>query len=85
LQEMQPKADLILLDLSLPALSGAEVAFQIHHDQVLSQIPVVLMTAWSPKSARGIGHRLLLRKPFTPEKLVNAVQACLREPPPTVD
>jgi len=40
-----PRPDLILLDLSLPRLSGLEVLEQIKQDPELRRIPVVIMTS----------------------------------------
>jgi CheY-like chemotaxis protein len=39
-----PRPDLILLDLSLPRLSGLEVLAEIKQDRELRRIPVVIMT-----------------------------------------
>jgi chemotaxis family two-component system response regulator Rcp1 len=39
-----PQPDLILLDLSLPRLSGLEVLAEINQDRELRRIPVVIMT-----------------------------------------
>jgi CheY-like chemotaxis protein len=42
--EGAPRPDLILLDLSLPRLSGLEVLAEIKQDPELRRIPVVIMT-----------------------------------------
>jgi len=39
-----PRPDLILLDLSLPRMSGQEVLAEIKQDKDLKRIPVVIMT-----------------------------------------
>ena len=39
-----PIPSLILLDLNMPYLTGAQVLESISHDQHLSQIPVIVMT-----------------------------------------
>ncbi len=40
-----PRPDLILLDLELPKKSGRELLEEIKHDEVLRNIPVVVLTA----------------------------------------
>lgn len=40
-----PRPDLILLDLNLPRMTGAEVLAQIKRDPHLKRIPVVILTA----------------------------------------
>lgn len=40
-----PHPDLILLDLGLPRIDGREVLAEVKGDPVLSEIPVVVMTA----------------------------------------
>lgn len=38
------KADLVLMDVMLPGMSGAEAIREIKHDPQLSNIPVILLT-----------------------------------------
>jgi len=40
-----PRPDLILLDLDLPKLGGREVLAEIHNDGLLTDVPVVVLTA----------------------------------------
>jgi CheY-like chemotaxis protein len=40
----QPRPDLVLLDLNLPKLDGAEVLHAIKQDAVLKDIPVVILS-----------------------------------------
>ncbi len=40
----QPTPELVLLDLNLPTLSGKEVLKIIKHDNILSQIPIIVLT-----------------------------------------
>jgi CheY-like chemotaxis protein len=43
--ESAPRPDLILLDLNLPKKNGFEVLKEVKGDQVLSRVPVVVLTS----------------------------------------
>lgn len=70
--------DLILLDLNLPRMSGAEVILKIHKNPILSLIPLVVLTSsqherdvlgsWDPRRC------LYLVKPSTFQELVDLVR-----------
>ena len=44
-KETNPKPDLILLDLKLPKVSGLEILEQVKDEEMLRDIPVVVLTA----------------------------------------
>ena len=44
-KEVNPKPDLILLDLKLPKVSGLEILGQVKGEERLRDIPVVVLTA----------------------------------------
>lgn len=64
------RPDLIVLDLMLPTMSGAEVAAQAHSQN----IPIVVVTG-SASEVDAVA--CVLRKPVTPERLVRTVRLCL--------
>jgi len=68
--------DLIVLDLSLPTVSGLIVHQEITAHAHTRHIPVVIVTGSSMDLAH-LGVPCVLRKPVTPEKLVDVVRNCL--------
>jgi CheY-like chemotaxis protein len=68
--------DLIVLDLSLPTVSGFIVLQEVAANAHTKQIPVVIVTA-SSMNLDHLGNPCVLRKPVDPEKLVSAVRECL--------
>jgi CheY-like chemotaxis protein len=70
--------DLVITDMMMPVMDGAELAAAMragpHRDT-----PIIMMT--SLPSAVPAQHALfqaVLRKPFTPELLLNTIDTCLR-------
>jgi len=79
------KADLVLLDLMMPEVSGLEVLRERAADPSLRQIPVILISANSRSeiAAAVLGNdvRAVLTKPFDLDALLAIVTMCLQEPP----
>jgi DNA-binding response OmpR family regulator len=73
------RPDLVLLDLSLPAMSGIEVFRAIRDD---SDIPVIMVTSRVNEVDRVVGLELgaddYIGKPFSPREVVARVKAVLR-------
>jgi CheY-like chemotaxis protein len=70
-----PGADLVILDLMMPMVSGWEVLEVMTHDPRLAGIPVIVLSAMAgdrPLRAQGFVH-----KPFALETLVAAIRSCL--------
>lgn len=70
--------DLVLLDLIMPELDGAEVAAQLETDWTLHRVPIVFLTALiTPEEARHVrrveGHRLVA-KPVNTSELIRVVE-----------
>jgi CheY-like chemotaxis protein len=70
--------DLVVLDIMLPHMSGLVVQQEIAAQVITRQIPIVLVTG-STLDLEDTGARCVLRKPISPEELVNAVKTCLVE------
>ncbi|HSL72705.1 MAG TPA: response regulator [Longimicrobiales bacterium] len=70
--------DLIVLDHSLPRLTGLEVARELQKDPAMARIPIVMMTAVNygaiGTKARAAGCVGFLSKPCTPSRLLQEVQ-----------
>jgi CheY-like chemotaxis protein len=70
-----PGADLVILDLMMPMVSGWEVLEAMTADDRLCDIPVIVLSAMAgerPDRAQGF-----VRKPFALETLVAAIRGAL--------
>jgi two-component system, cell cycle response regulator DivK len=80
--EFQP--DLILLDMSLPGMSGWEIVPQLRHTPNLAHIPVIAVTAHVSKAdqerAIVLGCNAHLGKPFDIEMLLETITQVLENP-----
>jgi DNA-binding response OmpR family regulator len=72
----QYSVDLVVLDLMLPTLSGLAVQQEIAAHAHTANLPVVIVTG-SDMSLDEVDVACILRKPVTPEQLVDAVRSCL--------
>jgi CheY-like chemotaxis protein len=72
--------DLVLSDVLMPVMDGITMIQEIRKRR--SDIPVLLMTAYSDAVITTINHAKfpLIRKPFLPEDLVRVVKANLNPP-----
>jgi two-component system response regulator RegX3 len=72
-------ADLILLDLMLPGLSGTEVCRQIRSK---SQVPIIMLTAKDSEIDKVVGLELgaddYVTKPYSSRELIARIRAVLR-------
>jgi len=70
----EPRPDLVVLDLVMPVMNGAELLARIRADARLADLPVVLMTAAMPSAALPIPPAdAVLSKPFDLDALLEAV------------
>jgi phosphate regulon transcriptional regulator PhoB len=76
------RPDLVVLDLMLPVLPGAEVARALKQDEKTRGVPILMLTARGEEVDRVVGFELgaddYVVKPFSPRELVLRVQAILR-------
>lgn len=72
-------ADLILLDLMLPGLSGTEVCRQI---RAKSQVPIIMLTAKDTEIDKVVGLELgaddYVTKPYSSRELIARIRAVMR-------
>lgn len=75
-------ADLVVLDLMLPGLSGLDVCRAIRAHTSLADIPIIMVTAKTEETDRIVGLELggddYITKPFSPKELAARVGAILR-------
>ena len=70
---------LVLLDLMLPDMDGAEVCRQLQADPATSRLPILVLSARPDAHTRVSGVEVML-KPFRVQEVVARVKALL--PPP---
>jgi DNA-binding response OmpR family regulator len=69
---------LIVLDLGLPSLSGADVQRELAAQTDTRDIPIVVVTGSEVATLDPSGFACILRKPATPDAVVEAVINCLK-------
>jgi CheY-like chemotaxis protein len=77
------RADLVIMDVSIPHLSGVETCHCLKAMPKTQKIPVVLMAAKKDPAAKAIAERTqgsvrVLRKPFADEDLVSVARQLVR-------
>lgn len=76
------KPNLVLLDVMLPKMDGFDVCKEIRKDNLISNIPVIMLTAKSEELDKIIGLELgaddYMTKPFSVRELLARVKAILR-------
>src|ERR1051326_5076709 len=73
------QVDLILLDVKLPGISGAEVYRRLRAASATPRLPLIFLSGGTTfdLSLEGIQEGILLRKPFNISELLAMVQAAL--------
>jgi len=86
-QLKEPYPDLILLDWMFPGGSGIKLLQYLKQDDILRQIPVVMLTARGEEEdkVRGLenGADDYVTKPFSPKELMARLKSVLRRVNPT--
>src|SRR5215203_793992 len=83
MQQLQhAAADLVILDLMLPGLSGLAVSRAMREDAATSRVPIIMLTARGDEADRLAGFAQgaddYVTKPFSAKELVARVTALLR-------
>jgi CheY-like chemotaxis protein len=77
----QHQPDVIFCDLMMPHVSGLDFLMQAKEDATLSQIPIIMITAYGMDDlvdvARAMGAFDVLAKPFTRLALMEVLEAAL--------
>jgi putative two-component system response regulator len=71
------RPDVVVLDLRMPGMSGAELCTRLKSDEKTKSIPIVLLTGADgeeARSAKRCGAEALVRKPFSPLDLLAIVE-----------
>jgi two-component system, cell cycle sensor histidine kinase and response regulator CckA len=81
--ELAGEADVIVLDVQLPDMSGLEVCQRIKSDPVTRFVPVILVSGYFTRSEDKVegfagGGDVYLTKPVDPRELVGQIDALLR-------
>jgi DNA-binding response OmpR family regulator len=76
------RPDLIVLDWIIKDSTGEDVLRQLRGDSEMAAVPVLMVSAVhnGEMTARTYGANAFLRKPFSAEALVGAIQALLSTP-----
>ena len=73
--------DLLLLDISLPGISGFDVLEHLRHSEATAQLPVIMLTAHGRDIEREKGLALgaddYITKPFSTQSLIEKVKSLL--------
>ena len=79
------RPDLILLDMGLPDLDGQTVAGLLKASDILSKIPLVVVTAWPQDTAAAIAKAYgcdgYISKPVHAREFANQVASFIKEKP----
>jgi len=76
--------DLIILDVMMPGQSGVETCRALKQDSRTGHLPIILLTALATREDRAeglaAGANRYITKPFSPQKVVEAVLELLGTP-----
>ena len=79
----QELPDLILMDLQMPKLSGADATRKLRADPKTAKIPIIAVTSFAlsgdDKKAKAAGASAYVAKPYSPRKLLSLIREFLPE------
>src|SRR5688500_1486900 len=73
-----PRPDALVLDLALPRVSGRDVERELRSNPETRDIPIVIVSGQDVSDFNPDDFACVLRKPISPERLMIAVEDCLR-------
>ncbi len=71
--ERADRPAVVLLDMIMPVMTGAELLVRMRRNPMLASVPVVLMTAAMQKEPAAMSAQALLPKPFDLAELLQTV------------
>jgi CheY-like chemotaxis protein len=72
------RVDLVLTDMMMPVMDGAELAAAIRNDHQHRNTPIIMMTSLPTATPQPAPlFDAVLRKPFTPDLLLETMARCL--------
>lgn len=81
------KADLVLLDINMPVMSGMQFIQRLAEDHRLRDVPIVIASTEGSEprvqELMALGARGFIRKPFSPEQLRNTLSGLIAAAPQT--
>jgi CheY-like chemotaxis protein len=76
------RVDLVLTDMMMPVIDGAELATAMRSSDAHRSTPIIMMTSLPTAVSRANGlFDAILRKPFTPDHLLTTMLRCLASVP----
>ena len=73
------RPDLVLSDVMMPLMGGAELCRRLKHEPATAGIPVILMTSAGRAAADGTGCDAFIAKPFDLNEIEDLVRRWLPE------
>jgi CheY-like chemotaxis protein len=74
----EAKVDLVLTDMMMPVMDGAELAAAMRRDDRHRETPIIMMTSLPTARPQPVGlFDAVLRKPFTPDLLLETIRSCV--------
>jgi CheY-like chemotaxis protein len=74
ISELEQTPCIVLLDMMMPEMSGAEVMLVLREANKLPELPVVVISATTPTASDVAGARLCLHKPLDVETTLTVVR-----------